>query len=252
MDARLTYLLIDIGSILVPLIYSFHPKLNFYRTWNRFWPANLLTVAVFISWDSWFTERGVWGFDARYVSGIEVASLPLEEWFFFVAIPYASVFTYAALGQLMKRELSGNVVRVITIGLVLSLACVGIVNRDRAYTGLTFLALSLFLMVHQLLQSNFLGRFYVAYAVILIPFFIVNGLLTGTGIDGEVVWYNNLENLGVRIGTIPLEDIFYGMLLILLNVTLYEWFKPLQERFLLPARLRPGVDQHIPSGDKVG
>ena len=72
-----------------------------------------------------------------------------------------------------------------------------------------------------------MGRFYFAYGVILIPFFIVNGILTGSFISSEVVWYNDAHNLGLRIGTIPVEDIFYGMLLILMNIAIFEW---LQER----------------------
>jgi lycopene cyclase domain-containing protein len=59
----------------------------------------------------------------------------------------------------------------------------------------------------------------------LIPFFIVNGILTGTGINEEVVWYNDEENLGIRLLTIPVEDIFYAFSLILLNLLLFKKFK---------------------------
>lgn len=59
----------------------------------------------------------------------------------------------------------------------------------------------------------------------LIPFFIVNGLLTGTFISGEVVWYNNAENLGIRIGTVPIEDVFYAFSMLYMNLILIEKFK---------------------------
>jgi lycopene cyclase domain-containing protein len=52
----------------------------------------------------------------------------------------------------------------------------------------------------------------------LIPFLIVNGLLTSI----PVVLYNNEENLNFRIYSIPFEDVFYGMLLIMMNVIGYE------------------------------
>jgi len=70
-----------------------------------------------------------------------------------------------------------------------------------------------------------MGRFYFSFLITLIPFLIVNGILTGSFIEGEVVWYNNHENLDIRIGTIPLEDMFYGMLLILMNISIFEWLQ---------------------------
>ncbi len=62
------------------------------------------------------------------------------------------------------------------------------------------------------------AAFLISYAIILIPFLIVNGFLTAI----PVVIYNDAENLGIRLYTIPVEDIFYGMLLVMMNVVGYE------------------------------
>jgi lycopene cyclase domain-containing protein len=66
-----------------------------------------------------------------------------------------------------------------------------------------------------------MGKFYIAYGVSLIPFYIVNGILTAV----PIVMYNNAENMNFRVGTIPLEDHFYSMSLILLNLLFFEYFR---------------------------
>jgi lycopene cyclase domain-containing protein len=60
----------------------------------------------------------------------------------------------------------------------------------------------------------------------MLPFLMVNGVLTGSLIDAPIVWYNDAENLGIRMFTIPVEDVFYGMGLVLLNILLTETFLP--------------------------
>ncbi|HQH40174.1 MAG TPA: lycopene cyclase domain-containing protein, partial [Bacteroidales bacterium] len=85
------------------------------------------------------------------------------------------------------------------------------------------------------LRVSWMGRFYLAYGIILVPFVLVNGVLTGSWIDGEIVSYNNAENLGLRIMTIPAEDIFYGMSLILLNTGFFEYFRK-KNRLIHPLR----------------
>jgi lycopene cyclase domain-containing protein len=217
------YLFLDFISILFPLAFSFYPKVNFSKKWKYLWKALLIPAAIFIVWDMAFTAIGVWGFNPKYIIGIYVYNLPIEEVLFFICIPYACVFSYYALNHLVKKDYFASRASSITIVLVTFLFTLGILNLQRWYTSVTCLSTAFSLLLLQWKwKVNFLSRFYFAFIFILIPFFMVNGILTGTFIDEPVVWYNANEMLGLRIGSIPIEDGFYGMLLLLINVSLFE------------------------------
>ncbi|HRW98124.1 MAG TPA: lycopene cyclase domain-containing protein [Cyclobacteriaceae bacterium] len=223
MKSNYLYLVIDLASIALPFAFSFHPRANFSKKWNSLWPAILLTATFFLIWDEWFTSMGVWGFNPEYLTGIYFFSLPLEEVLFFICIPYACVFTYEAVGYFLKPKISDKQEKVITYTLAVLLLIVALLNTNKWYTSVTFILCSGFLFVLKFrFKVAFLPKFFLAFLFILIPFFIVNGILTGTGIEDQVVWYNDAENLGIRMGTIPVEDTFYGLLLILMNVTIFE------------------------------
>lgn len=222
--SRYLYLALDLGSILVPLLFSFYPKKHFASTWRAWLPAILLPALIFIIWDEWFTGMRVWGFNVTYLTGITLGHLPIEEILFFLCIPYACLFTYVAVNYFRTTEPIADQGRRVTWVLVVGLLAIGIKNFDRWYTAVTFIALAIFLLVLIFrVKPVYLGRFYFSYLFILIPFFLVNGILTGSWIENPVVWYNDEENLGIRMGTIPFEDTFYGMLLILMNVVIYEY-----------------------------
>jgi len=217
------YLTLDIAAISVPFLASFYPKANFSKTWGRLSIAILIPAIIFIVWDVLFTKWGVWGFNERYLIGVDIINLPLEEWLFFICIPYACTFTYFALKHLIKKDIFGPYQKSISWALITFILLIALFSLEKAYTATTFISLAIFLLLHLLVwKSDYLGRFYFAFIFILIPFFIINGILTGSGIEDQVVWYNNAENLGIRMVTIPVEDTFYGMLLLMMNVTIYE------------------------------
>ena len=91
------YLLLDLGSLSIPFLYSFHPKLKFYQYWKFLFLAIPITMLVFIPWDIIFTQKGFWGFNDAYFLDTRIAGLPIEEWLFFICIPYACVFTHYSL-----------------------------------------------------------------------------------------------------------------------------------------------------------
>ena len=69
------------------------------------------------------------------------------------------------------------------------------------------------------------GIFYLSYLIILIPFTLVNGVLTGYMTPDPIVWYNDAENLGIRFLTIPIEDYLYYFLMYGINYVVYEQMK---------------------------
>ncbi len=225
------YLLLNIIAISFPLLLSFDKKVHFYTLWKYFFPAMILTLAVFIIWDVIFTSQGVWGFNERYHAGLTLFGLPLEEFFFFISVPYASIFTlYVMAAYFPHLRLSTSQVRWVTLLLVVFLLVLAIIHMNRVYTSVNFIFTILLLGLVYFSRRELLSRFYISYLVILIPFGIVNGILTGSFIEEQVVWYNDQETLGFRLGTIPFEDIFYGMSLILLNYYLTETFRNLASR----------------------
>ncbi len=221
------YLSVDLLSLFFPLAFSFYPKAPFYKKWKFLFPAITLPAIIFIMWDIWFTKMGVWGFNPKYLTGIYFFNLPIEEVLFFVCIPYSCVFTYESVIYFSKgKVLSDQLTGFITDALIFLLLIIGTLHHKQWYTAVTFFSISAFLIVlRRALKVEFLNNFYFSFLFILIPFFIVNGILTGTGLEEPVVWYNNLENLGIRMLTIPVEDTFYGMLLLLMNVTVFEYLQ---------------------------
>jgi lycopene cyclase domain-containing protein len=222
MNISYTYLLINLGAIIVPFLFSFHPKLEFNKEWRRSSLAIGVVGLLFVAWDVYYTHLGVWGFTSDYLIGWDIINLPIEEVLFFICIPYACLFTYHCFRRLVKPfELVS--IRWVSIALLTLLLTGGIFYLKNLYTGVTFLALFLLLgYVVFIKKPQWLPRFYLTLLVLTIPFTIVNGLLTGMGLETQVVWYNAAEIIGVRFITIPIEDFFYGFLLILLNVLIFE------------------------------
>lgn len=224
------YLTINGLTLLAPLLLSFDNKVAFYKLWPRWLPAMALIALVFIAWDSWFTASNIWGFNPRYLSGIYLGNLPVEEVLFFITVPYACVFVYECVRVYLKPGIFDAREPNITKAVFLFMLFVGAVQYERMYTLITFflLALSIYL-IRWVWNVTWLGRFYLAWLICMIPFLVVNGILTGSCIEQPVVWYNSAEHLNIRIGTIPFEDIWYGMLLVLLNVAALEWRRPVNQ-----------------------
>ena len=218
-----TYLGLLIFSIFFPLVLSFDKKVAFWKNWIYLFPAIIITAIPFLIWDVKFTEAGIWSFNHNYTMGIDYKGLPVEEWLFFLIIPYACMFIYEVLKAYFQNFSYPNFFVAVSLLLIVGFALLAYFYRDRTYTFLNFLFSAVFL-IYIIFRNRFkqyLSHFYLAYMVSLIPFLLVNGVLTYL----PVVEYNPKQNLQLFFISIPAEDFVYQFLLLLMNASIYEALK---------------------------
>lgn len=222
MNLNYTYFLILAASVAGPLALSFDKKVAFYKKWKFAFPAMMIPAFLYIGWDIFFTSSGVWNFNEDYITGIKLVNLPVEEVLFFFIVPYCCLFIYECIRCYFPKLKNKNTGDKLLQALAIVLLITGVIFYTKYYTSWTFILCALFIATIYLFSNFFKDfdatTFLVSYAIILIPFLIVNGFLTAI----PVVLYNDAENLGFRIYTIPFEDTFYGMLLVMINVAIYE------------------------------
>lgn len=222
-ETRWMYASLLVFTGIFPFLFGFIPKPSFYKAIPGVFLANLPVTVLFIVWDIWFTQRGVWGFSEHYTLGTGLMGLPIEECLFFIIIPLSCTFIYWSINTVVPKEPLAGMERMISGVLILFFFAVGILNWGHIYTSTTAFLAGFLLIYHLLfIPGGYRGRFYLAYLVTCIPFLIVNGILTGSFTESPVVMYHPDAIIGWRVGTVPVEDFSYSFLLLLSNITLFE------------------------------
>ena len=191
-----------------------------------FGKAAIIVAIPFIAWDVWFTAKGVWWFNLDYTLGFTVMGLPIEECLFFIFIPFSCVFTYYSFDCFFnwnKLEGFNNIIAFVTIILC---SVIALLHDDKIYTLVTAIATILTMVyLHFVVRANWITKASVVYTILMLGFFPVNGILTGTGLASPIVNYNPNDFLGIRMGTIPVEDAVYGYAQFLLVLYFFQIFK---------------------------
>lgn len=222
------YLWINIFTFCTILL-SFDKKVAFYKYFPFLAIGIIFNGLVFIPWDSVFTKLGIWGFNPKYLNGLSFYSLPIEEWLFFITVPFSCVFIHYVLLAYFKNPIPLKFSNIFWNILSLLILAVGIIFHQQTYTFVTFTITAPVLFLLNKYQKSFMSQFTFTYAISFIPFILINSILTGSFTEEPIVWYNNTENFSVRIGTIPLEDTIYNLLLLVtptfITHYLYSKFK---------------------------
>ena len=214
-----TYLLITILILAGPLALSFHRKVAFFRRWKQLALSIPPVSAIYLLWDIMVTERGHWSFNPQYAGTWHVLGLPPGEWLFFLVVPYACLFILEVVRAYFPRRTAKDLNRIraaATIGTVIG----AYLFRDQAYTLLALTAAALWLLFIATIRADLLGDAQVWYFFLLatITFLLVNGVLTAL----PIVSYNPEAIWGIRIITIPLEDLFYNVSMLGFYLLSYE------------------------------
>lgn len=218
------YAWLMVVSFVGPFALSFDKKVAFYKWFKPLFIGIGLNALLFILWDGWFTRAGVWGFNNLYVWQYRFNDLPIEEWSFFVVVPFASVFIYACLKAYFSDNFFKPLVTYINYFFIVILALACIVFYYKTYTLVNCSLALILLLWHQFyLKKPYMGYFWFAYLVHLIPFLVINGVLTGAVTPEPVVFYNANEIIGLRIVTIPIEDTIYALTCLLIPITVMEY-----------------------------
>ncbi len=218
-----TYLLVILATLFFPVVLSFESKVHYISSWKNSLISAVIIAIPFIIWDSLFTELGFWGFNQEYLIGINIFNLPLEEILFFIIIPFACTFIYEVVKFYFRKydlkKLSKTFFFIIPLyGLLLT-----IFGESGWYTLSVILSSTLVLIA--LMKHPELDKIILAFLICFLPFFIMNGILTGAITENPVVWYSEEQKIAGRIFTIPFEDILYNFSLLIPNMLLFEWLQ---------------------------
>jgi len=218
------YLWVILSAFIGPLALSFDKKVHFYTYWKSIFIGILVVASIFLVGDELFTQWKVWGFNPDYVLGIYLGNLPLEEVLFFIIVPYNCLFIHE-VQKAYFPNLKLNILSTYFLP-IFGLICLLLIlfNWGNYYT-VTYCSTSLLLSIGFFFnKSSWFPRFVLTYLISIIPFLIVNGILTGMFTSEPIVWYNEAHIIGLRIFTIPVEDLFYNFSMLLPVIWIHELF----------------------------
>ncbi|MFT4848276.1 MAG: lycopene cyclase domain-containing protein [Sediminicola sp.] len=224
------YFIVLLASGIIPILFSIF-AIDFIKNWKIFTISTSIVAVIFLAWDAFFTNHGVWGFTDEHCLGIYFLNMPIEEWMFFYVIPFCSLFAHFALFYAYPNlKLGKKTTRYISIILIAIAFVLSVAFYSKAYTVVNFSFLLVTITLGIVWKIELLQQFYISFLVILTPFFIVNGILTGLITDVPVVWYDDAENLGIRLITIPVEDIGYAFTMLFGNLMIFDFLNRKQNK----------------------
>ena len=216
---KFEYFLFNLVVIAGPIASQFHHQIRQISYWRLKLLTSTIVMIPYIIWDVLVTGSH-WWFNAAYTLDFRFFGLPIEEWLFFITVPFGCLLVWETLPQINKAA-QVKPLRYVrwTLYTALPLA-VWVFSIGKQYTGLVLFCFGVVGLVDRLLKVDLLlqPRTYLYLAVVCGLILVFNGYLTAR----PVVLYGEAYQIGCRILSIPVEDFGYGFTLMLFNAILYE------------------------------
>lgn len=223
-ETHYLYIYLLLFSMAYPLAQSFEQRLKYFKKWKGLFLGTIIMMLLFIPWDIYFTAKNWWWFNETYTLGFSIAYLPIEEWLFFIIVPFACMFIFEVVGYFFSTHFFQKITHRFNLFLSVILMFTAVFHWSLPYTFVTFSLTSIALVIAYFKKPIWMGQFWLSYLICLIPFFLVNSVLTGLVTKSPVVNYHPTAFMGIRLGTIPLEDSMYNLLMLLIVTSVYQSF----------------------------
>ncbi len=216
------FLYLNLFLFLIPFALSADKKSFAISTIRSFVIPSFIITVIFSETGVFFAGLKVWLFNPEFLIGITYRNLPLEMYLFYFTSSFAGLGIYTYLNakfpknDLQKYSLS---LSHLLLGIMVAILFFA---YTKWYTATTFVLLFLLMLyIEYKNQLRFMYRFYRAFVVCLIPFYISFGVICNL----PIISYNAAETIDVNFFKIPFENHFYMMGMLLLGVYFLEVLK---------------------------
>lgn len=218
---QFTYLVLSVALLPLLLLTGPNKMSRLRETLKYMIPGILFSVAIYIIWGTRFNQIGVYTFNPDFITGITLWELPLENWIFLFVVSLVSLQVYNWVKIRFTAFEKPNLFLAVSLILVVVFGLSAYIFRQKLYSFFTFFLLSVY-FAYTIFRNRFkkhYTKFYVTYFVVIIPVILVKGILTSL----PVISYNPAATIGVSIVRIPVEDLAYFFLLLLMNISIFEY-----------------------------
>ncbi len=217
------YSLVLLVMAVVTMFLFVKKTIVFFTELKYMLPAILFSGTIFILFNRRILETGIISFNPAFLSGKFLFKLPLEEWFFLLIISLFSFSVYILITELFPNFERPNLFLIISVVLLLGFGFGAWHFRQKLIPFFVFFLITIYLG-YTIFRNRFkmhLTKFYISYAIAVIPYFLIKGLLYSL----PVVFLNTGYTIGIRFLNAPVEEFGYFFLLMLINITIFEYLK---------------------------